>query len=96
MLTRILDMVGDNVKGKRVDIRSRLPDGSLMYPAQDDGPLDSHVRELERVYFKRENKRKWLYWQWKSNGSLADQRCCYSGLGNPQDWAKYHIEELGA
>ena len=74
MLVRILDMVGQDVTGLVVDIRTRNADGSLRY--EHTAADTDYVRRLTKVCFKREKihakdaeKSDWLYWYWEKGNT---------------------------
>lgn len=91
-LYRILDLVGEPVKGKAADIRSRHADGSLMYPEQHNDPDESiYMVTMESVAVKKEGGHKWLRWDW-SGGERFNTFCHFSGIRTDSDSvADYHI-----
>ena len=71
-LIRIFDLIGKPVAGLKADIRSRLADGSLMYPHQqgDGGLKDDYIVTMKAVTRERPKHRGeagWLYWRWEAS-----------------------------
>lgn len=81
-LTNIQDLIGKDVAGLMADIRSRNADGSLKITFEN--PRDEHNNRpnvpLTRVYWKRENGKRWLHWEWDKRGLDMPMSCGYSGI----------------
>lgn len=95
MLKPILGMVGQDVTGLVVDIRSRNADGSLRY--EHTAKDTDYMRKLIKVCFKREKihardaeKVDWLYWYWEKGTHEYD--CGFAGTANCEEWPQYHLE----
>lgn len=97
MLRSILTMVGQDVTGLVVDIRTRNADGSLRYEHLEKNT--DYARKLIKVCFKREKlhakdaeKADWLYWYWEKGTHEFD--CGFSGCANREEWPQYYLEVL--
>jgi hypothetical protein len=90
-LARILELVGQPVAGLKVDIRSRLADGSLMYDHQSTELRSEYMSEMVSVTLeqpKHKGEPKWLYWRHKP----IQGGCGYSGVRmDCEDIGTYHI-----
>ncbi len=86
-LFKVSDLIGQNIAGRRADIRTRLSDGSLMYGEQPDQrePRMVTMKKVEVLDQKRRDETfKALYWRWDGFS------CGYSGV--PLDHSDdYHI-----
>lgn len=98
MLRPILDMVGQDVKGLLVDIRTRNADGSLRYEhrASDTDPTRKMIEvrfRWEKIHHTDAKKAQWLYWYWEKGTGSFD--CGFSGCANRHEWADYYLEVPG-
>lgn len=86
-LVSIFSLVGKDVAGKQADIRSRQPDGSLMYESDKNGPV---MVKMEKVVIKKKDGKKWLYWYYDGASEDSGYSCGYSGVEMEtwpfQDW----------
>lgn len=70
--TPIIELVGKDVNGIVVDIRTVNPDGSLRYEhTEKEGP---HMVTLRKVELKRKSDGQWLFWRWDGYS------CGFSGI----------------
>lgn len=103
MLHKIKDLVGKDIAGMRVDLRSRNADGTLKYHEEIHGsfpviaPLKSVEIRMEKIGSRDKEKSPWLYWTWETNnitdgnGLNRSYGCGYSGTARNMD--DYYLEE---
>jgi len=84
-LLRIIDLVGKDVSGIKVDLRTRLKNGSFRYAGVE--PLNPVISMLKTVEFRQEKvgahkKHRWLYWTWDTRTLNHEMQCGYSGTAS--------------
>ena len=90
-LVRIFDLIGQDIAGRRADIRSRNADGSLMYEHQEkDGPI---MVTMTRVRTTEDNRYgTWLRWEWEGRGLPVGLACGSGVVMDGKKELEYYIE----
>jgi len=90
---KIASLVGQNVDGMSVDLRTCDEYGTPEYPELDPNPVMGVLKSVEIRKIKDRNgiPRPWLYWTWDPTGLNLPWACGYSGIAH--EWDKYYIEE---
>lgn len=96
MLHKIASLVGQNVDGMSVDLRTYDENGSLHYPEFYPNPVMGKLQtvEIRKIKDREGNITPWLYWMWHPTGLNLPWACGYSGIANK--WDKYYIKEKEA
>jgi hypothetical protein len=75
-LVQVEELLGKDIAGVQIDIRSRKPDGTPNHSFRETP--EEHIRIAKGVRIKRQNGEKWLYLEWNRNTAEVGD-CGYSG-----------------
>lgn len=81
ILVNVLDLVGENIAGKKADVRCRESDGSLRYREQQPKEIivTMKVAQIEQRKHRTPTKVDWLYWRYNASTEPNGHSCGYSG-----------------
>lgn len=72
---KLINLIGQDVEGITANVMRQ--GGKYHYDYQDE-PL---IRKMKRVYFRKEDGKKWLYWTWEpARHKDGYYDCGYSGI----------------